>query len=282
MTLDPSRRLLEPLLTNPPLNLLGLAAGAAEPGGSVDAETVALMAQQVAAGALSGTDPAALWPLLVRGLLGEQPSRMLTVLRDCGALERLLPEVAALFGHQQSADDGDLVDIGVHQWRVVDGAARGGSSLAVRFAALVFNLGKPDSPVQHLPSHYRHVDRCLPRIAAIGTRFGVPAEVLDFAVLVAAELERVHRAAPMRAASLVALLERVDAFGQPARFRDLLTVCACDYGAYGGNAGRPYGKALLLERALEACRGLSGQGEVRAEAVARALGSERWAAEDVA
>lgn len=282
MTIDPSRRLLEPLLTNPPSNLLGLAAGAAEPGGSIDAETVALMAQQVAAGTLSSADPAALWPLLVRGLMGEQPSRMLTVLRDCGALARLLPEVVALFGHQQSADDGDLVDIGVHQWRVVDATARCGASLAVRFAALVFNLGKPDSPVQHLPVHYRHVDRCLPRIAAIGARFGVPAAVREFALLVAAELERVHRAAPMRAASIVALLERVDAFGQPARFRDLLTVCACDFGAYGGNAGRPYGKALLLERALQACAACSAGSDARAEAVARALGSVRWAIEDVA
>ena len=164
----------------------------------------------------------------------------------------------------------------------------------VGFAALVFNLGKADSPPQHLPAHYRHVDRCLPRIEAICARFELAPELRELALLVAMELERVHRAAPMRAASITALLERVDAFARPGRYLDLLTVCSCDYAAYQGNEDKAYPKAKLLELAREAClktdREMDGdevaddparRHELRALAVASALSSQRWSEEGV-
>lgn len=141
--------------------------------------------------------------------------------------------------------------------------------------------------------HYKHVERCLPRIEAIVDRFGLAAEVRELALLTARELERVHRAAPMRAASITALLERVDAFGQTARYRQLLLICASDFQAYPGNTGRAYGKALLLEQARTACLSVAVEDvtdgreadpaaatalhEARALAVAAALRSERWA-----
>lgn len=292
-TFEYYRSRLDPMLMDPALTLLNLAAGAAESDAVFDPDTLADMRRQVEKGVLAGFSPAKAWPFIAKGLMARRPSGMLDVLHDCGALARLLPELDALFGHVQSASETDLVDIGEHQWRVVDEAARRRAPLAVRFAALLYNLGKSDSPPQHLPAHYLHVDRCLPRIESICRRFFVPNELRDLALLTAAELERVHRAAPMRAASITALLERVDAFARPERFMDLMTVCACDYRAYRGNEERVYPKAILLDCALRACLGLDEaevEGdtpesraqhlhEARAMAVARALRSERWAEE---
>jgi len=278
----------------PGLVLFELAAGAAQPGGWLDGETLSDMKRLVDGGALATVDPVAVWPCLARGLMGEQPSRMFVALRECGALASMLPEIEALFGQFQSADESDQVDIGEHQWRVLDKTAAVHAALPVRFAALVFNLGKADSPPQHLPAHYRHVDRCLPRIEAICARFELAPELRELALLVAMELERVHRAAPMRAASITALLERVDAFARPGRYLDLLTVCTCDYAAYQGNEDKAYPKAKLLELAREACvktdREMDGdevaddparRHELRALAVASALRSQRWAEEGV-
>ena len=287
MSLSHSRDAIDPGFV-----LLDLAAGAAQPGGWLDSETRSDMKRFVDEGGLSLLDPAESWPYLAKGLMGEQPSRMFAALRDCAALARLLPEVDALFGRFQSADESEQVDIGEHQWRVLDQTASCHAALPVRFAALLFNLGKADSPPQHLPTHYRHVDRCLPRIEAICARFQVAPELRELALLVAEELERVHRAAPMRAASITALLERVDAFGRHGRYLDLLKVCACDYAAYQGNEGKTYPKTALLERAREACLQAdreieAGEAsgdpacrhELRAIAVAGALRSERWAEE---
>ena len=282
-------------IVDPALILLDLAAGAAQPGGWLDPETLSDMTRLVKQGGLSSLDAAQAWPFLAKGLMGEQPSRMLVALRDSGALAKLLPEVDALFGHFQSADESEQVDIGEHQWRVLDKTASAHVPLPVRFAALLFNLGKSDSPPQHLPAHYRHVDRCLPRIEAICARFQVLPELRELALLVAQELERVHRAARMRAASITALLERVDAFGRPERYLDLLKVCACDYAAYPGNEFKEYPKARLLEQARNACLQIDGQieqgnepensthlHERRAMAVAGALRSQRWAEEGAA
>ncbi|MBK7416528.1 MAG: hypothetical protein IPJ38_16990 [Dechloromonas sp.] len=148
---------------------------------------MSVMQQCVAEGKLAAFDPLAAWEIITKGLMAEQPSRMLVALRDCGALAVFLPEVDALFGTFQAANEDNLVDIGEHQWRVLDQTARCQAALPVRFAALLFNLGKADSPPQHLPTHYP-VDRlprlthCQPRL--LNTRF---------ARLVAAELGTAQR-----------------------------------------------------------------------------------------
>jgi tRNA nucleotidyltransferase (CCA-adding enzyme) len=296
MSFQQFRAPLGPLLADPAINLLRLAAATATPGGELDAETLKTMRQLVDAGALSGLPGRDAWPELARGLMMEAPSRMLRALRDCGALTQLLPEFEALFGIPQSADDPPEVDIGEHQLRVLDEAARCNAPLAVRFAALVFNFGKSDSPREHLPAHYRHIERGAPRIAAVAERFGVPAEFLDLALLALTECERIHRAAEMRAGSIAALLERVDAYRRPQRFADLLQLCGCDFRAYPGRATALYPKARLLDTALAASTGITalsvasnadGEGQVavavleaRARAIATVLRSARWTAQE--
>ncbi|MCR6665510.1 MAG: tRNA nucleotidyltransferase [Methyloversatilis sp.] len=274
------------LLASPALTVLRMAALAASQDDGIDEDSLDLMYEQVAAGVLADLAPEIIWRELARGLSARAPSRMLRALRECDALAVLLPEVDALFGVPQIADDPDQVDIGEHLLRTVDEAARREAPFAVRYAALVFNVGKSDSPREHLPVHYRQVlARGVPRIEAISARFGVPDDCLDLALLANAECERVHRAAEMRAGSITAMLERVDAFGQPERFEQLMTLCTCDFRAYPGRASRPYPKAAMLRAALSACRGVDEAAiatdallEARAQAVAAALQSRRWEA----
>lgn len=271
MSATPLPAAIGALISTPALNLLRIAvAASAGPDGEVDAETLALMTRQVEEGLFDEVKPAEAWPELAAGLMTAVPSRMLQVLRACGALRRLLPELEALFGMPQSADDPPTVDLGEHVLRCVDEAARQQAPLAVRFAALVFNVGKSDSPPEHLPSHYRHMERGLPRIQAIVVRFGIPPGCADLAVLALHEVERIHRAAPSRAGSISAMLERLDAFERRDRFDCLLAVCSADYRAYPGRATRSYPKATLLNQALDACAGINGaDGHIESPCVKR-------------
>ena len=268
---------------HPALGILRLAALSASPDWAPDDETLDLMFEQVETGALNGMTPADLWPELERGLMALAPSNMLRALYACGALSEVLPEVAALFGVPQIADDPPQVDIGHHLLRVLDEAARCDAPLPVRFAALVMNVGKADSPPEHLPVHYRHVERGRPRIEAMCERFGVSTECRDLALLALAECERVHRVSEVRAGPVAAMLERLGAFDQPERFEQLMTLCACDYRAYPKRATQDYPKAALLGIALAACASINETGlaadtlqEGRAAAIAVAFGSERW------
>lgn len=298
MGLDFSGSPLGVLIACPAANLLRIAALAAATDGELDAETLSGLQREVERGVLDDFHPLDAWPEIARGLMGETPSRMLWALRISGALAVLLPELDALFGMPQADNQGELVDIGTHQCRVADELARARAPLAVRFAGLLYNLGKADSPPQHLPTHYRHVDRGLPRVEAVCLRFNVTAEFREMAMLATAELERVHRAAEMRAGSIAALLERVDAYRRPERFQQLMSLCACDYRAFPGTASL-YPKQRLLDTALQAARGVDRATlvavdaddpaaaeqtvlEARAAAIARALRSERWGDEEIA
>jgi tRNA nucleotidyltransferase (CCA-adding enzyme) len=286
-TPDPVSPFADLIQTDPGLAVLRMAALSAEPGGALDDETLDILFERVEAGVLSRCEPAALWRELERGLMAPVPSAMIRGLRDCGALFVVLPEVAALFGVPQIADDPPQVDIGHHLLRALDEAARRGAPPSVRFALLVMNVGKADSPPEHLPVHYRHVERGRPRIQAMAERFRVAGDALDLALLALAECERVHRVSEVRAGPVAAMLERLGAFDRPEMFQRLMMVCASDYCAYEGRKGADYPKAALLSRALEVCAGIDSGAlapdggeidlrEARAEAIAAAFGSERW------
>ncbi|MDD4912618.1 MAG: tRNA nucleotidyltransferase [Sideroxydans sp.] len=271
------------LQLHPDLGILRIAALAASQGRELDEETQGLMLLQVSAGVLRDLSPTAAWQELLSGLMAETPSRMLSALHNCGALAEVLPEVAALFGVQQIASDPQQVDIGCHLLRVLDETARCHAPLPVRFAALVINVGKSDSPPEHLPVHYRHIERGHPRIEQICARFGVPQDCRELALLALAECERVHRVTEVRAGPVAAMLQRLGAFADTARFEQLLLLCACDYRAYPGLDGKEYPKAELLHVALQACADIdeaefSGDSlqEAHALAIAAAFRSERW------
>jgi len=276
------------------LALLRLAALYADAGGIPDEDTLDAIFLLVEAGVLADRPHRAMWPELSRGLMSPNPGTMIQVLRETGALQIVLPELASLFGVPQIADDPAGVDLGVHLMRTLNETARLGAPLQVRFAALVLHVGKSDSPREHLPVHYRHAERGAPRIQAICTRFGVPDACRDLAMLALAESERVHRVSNVRAGPIAVMLERLGAFDRPARFRDLLLLCLSDYNAYPRTVQRPYEKAAILEAALAACGGIDRQDVVdasgdtavadrlrsaRAGAIAQTLRSLRWGGE---
>lgn len=271
---------------HPGLEVLRLAALLAE-GGTLDEDTLDVMFEQMEMGAVASVSPADTWPELARGLMSRSPALMIRALRECGVLEIVLPEVARLFGVPQIADDPAEVDIGEHLLKSLSQAAHCDAPLEVRFALLTMNVGKSDSPREHLPVHYRHIERGRPRIEAICERFAVPAACRELALLALAECERVHRVSEVRAGPVAAMLDRVGAFSNPALFKLLMSVCSCDYFAYGKRSETTYPKAQLLDTALEVCaditeRELESAGATddvqtaRAVAIAEAFRSQRW------
>ena len=230
--------------------------------------------------------PAEHWAALARLLMQPWPSHGLEALRVTGVLRAWLPEVHALFGVPQLCDGPEPIDVGLHQLRVVDVAAHEGLPLAVRFAALMHKIGKGGTPRDIWPSHYKHEQRALALLEGLGDRFAVPEALLDLSRLVVLEADRVHRVSDMRAGAMAAMLERLDAVGQPERFSQLLDVCTCDHAAHPGHHAADYIKAPRLRAALHAYVGVPDSGQdadtllsLRAEAIAQAMGSMgRWAA----
>jgi tRNA nucleotidyltransferase (CCA-adding enzyme) len=191
-------------------------------------ETTALMQQMVEAGEVAALVPERVWQELARGLMATQPSRMFEVLRACGALRVLLPEVDRLWGVPQRAEYHPEVDTGVHLMMVLDMAARLQTPLHVRFACLGHDLGKGTTPADMLPRHIGHEERSVRLVRQLGERLRVPLECKEMAEVVAREHGNIHRSAGFGAAALVRLLERCDAFRKSARFADVLLACECD------------------------------------------------------
>ena len=254
-----------PAFVEDPVRILRLARFAARFADfSVASDTLALMRQMVAAGEVDHLVPERVWQEVARGLMEIRPARMFEVLRECGALARLLPEVDALFGVPQRADYHPEIDAGVHTLMAVDESARHGYALPVRFAALTHDLGKATTPADILPRHIGHEERSLPLLEALCARLRVPADCRDLALLMARHHGAIHRVADLKAATLVSLLEKTDAFRRPDRFRQLLEACRCDYNGRAGWQDRDYISPAIFLTALAAA------GRVAAGDIARA------------
>jgi len=199
-------------------------------------ETNALMRQMVTAGEVDALVPERVWQELARGLMEARPSRMFEVLRDCGALARILPELDALWGVPQPPKHHPEVDTGVHVMLVVDYAASRAYTLAVRFAALMHDVGKGATPAGEWPRHHGHEQMGVQLVEEVCRRLKVPAECRDLAVMAARDHGNISRALELRPNTIVALLERSDAFRKPQRFLDLLRASECDC---FGRAGLP-------------------------------------------
>jgi tRNA nucleotidyltransferase (CCA-adding enzyme) len=236
-----------------PVRILRLARFAARfPDFSVAPETMALMRGMVAEGEVDALVPERVWQELSRGLMADVPSRMFDVLRACGALARLLPEVERLWGVPQRADHHPEVDTGVHLMMVLDMAARLQAPLAVRFACLGHDLGKGTTPADLLPRHLGHEGRSVRLLQALAQRLRVPTDCRELAEVVAREHGHIHRSGEFGAAAVVRLLERCDAIRKPARFGEVLWACECDARGRGGMAESAYPPRARLLRALEA------------------------------
>jgi len=238
-----------PAFVEDPLRVLRVARFAARlPDFSVAPETLALMRQMSASGELDHLVPERVWQELARGLTEVRPSRMFLVLRECGALAVVLPELDRLFAMPQPPRYHPEGDAGTHTMLVVDHAARAGFGLEVRWACLMHDLGKGETPPDILPHHYQHEARGERLAKAISERLRAPAVCRDFAALFAREHGNLGRIDDMRPGTVVDVLERCDAARRPERFRALLDAAACDYFGRGGDWPAPWPPGLMPGR----------------------------------
>ncbi len=232
---------------------------------SIAPETMDLMRQMVTEGEVDALVPERVWQELSRGLMEAKPSRMFNVLRDCGALERLLPELNALWGVPQPPAHHPEIDTGVQVMMVIDRAAALAAPLPVRWACLAHDLGKGTTPADMLPRHINHEERSVTLARAVHQRLRVPTDCAELAQLVAAEHGNIHRSLDIKAATAVRLLERCDAFRKPERFADALLACQCDAQGRLGLQNQPYPQRDHLLRVLAIAQSVSTK-EVAAHA----------------
>jgi tRNA nucleotidyltransferase (CCA-adding enzyme) len=208
------------------------------------------------------------WQETERALGESRPEVFFEVLRDCGALARVLPEVDRLFGVPQRADYHPEVDTGVHLMLVLDTAARLNAPLTVRFACLGHDLGKGTTRAEDLPRHIAHEARSVKLVQAVCERLRVPSDCRELAVVVAREHGNVHRSESLDATAVMRLLDRCDAWRRPQRFSEMLLACECDARGRTGFEGRPYPQRERLQRALDAALAVD-TASVSSEALAR-------------
>jgi len=177
----------------------------------------------------------------------------------------LLPEVERLWGVPQPAAHHPEIDTGVHLMMVLDMAARMKTSLAVRFACLVHDLGKGTTPADILPRHHGHEQRSARLLRNVCDRWRVPVDIRELADVVAREHGNIHRSGDLNAAAVVRLLERCDAFRKPERFDEVLLACECDARGRLGLEGRAYPPRQRLRAALSAAQSVATEPIARAE-----------------
>ncbi len=251
-----------------PVRILRLARFAARFNDfSVASETMALMRRMVGAGEVAALVSERVWQELSRGLMEAMPSKMFTVLRACGALAVLLPEVDCLWGVPQPAAHHPEIDTGVHLMMVLDMAAQLNAPLPVRMACLLHDLGKGTTPADMLPRHIDHETRSVDLLLPLCERLRVPLECKELAVIVAREHGNIHRSADLNAQAVMRLLERCDAVRKPARFEQALLACECDARGRLGKQDDAYPQRARLSLALQAALSVATE-PIAAQAIA--------------
>ena len=264
-------RHVSPAFAEDPVRILRVARFAARfPDFTVADETRTLMRQMVDAGEVDHLVAERVWQELARGLMEERPSRMFEVLRDCGALARLLPELDRLWGVPQRADYHPEIDTGVHVMMVLDMAAQLQTPLSVRYACLGHDLGKGTTPADILPRHLGHEGRSVQLLQAVNARLRVPNDCRELADVVAREHGNIHGSGNFGASAVLRLLGRCDAWRKPQRFTEVLLACECDARGRLGFSDQPYPQGVRLQRALSLGQAVD-TARVSAEALARGL-----------
>jgi tRNA nucleotidyltransferase (CCA-adding enzyme) len=264
-------RHVSPAFAEDPVRILRLARFAARFAGfQVAPQTEALMRSMVESGEADALVPERIWREVSRGLMEARPSRMFEVLRRCGALERVLPEVDRLFGVPQRAEYHPEIDTGIHLMMVLDVAARLQTSLPARYACLGHDLGKGTTPVDILPRHLGHEQRSVALVRRMSERLRVDNACRGLAEVMAREHGNVHRSGGLGAAALVRLLERCDALRRRDRFAELLLACECDARGRLGLEDAAYPQRPRLLEALQRVEGVDATA-IAADAAARGL-----------
>ena len=210
------------------LRIARFAARFADLGFVIADETLQLMQKMVSSGEVNALVPERVWQETVRALSEKTPARYFEVLRECGALEKLFPEIDRLWGVPQPEKHHPEIDSGIHTMMVLTQAAKLSNDTKVRFAALVHDLGKGTTPKEQWPKHIEHESRGVPLVEALCDRYRIPNDYRELGVIVAKYHLHYHRAAELRADTFLKTLESLDAFRRPERFELFLLACEAD------------------------------------------------------
>lgn len=241
------------------LRVARFAAKLAHLGFQVANETLALMKNIVEAGELEHLTPERVWQEWHKSLTTRDPQVFLQVLRDCGALKVVLPEFDRLFGVPQPKQWHPEIDTGIHTLLVAEQSARLSDSPLVRFAAQCHDLGKAATPPSEWPSHKMHESRGLPLIKALCERVRVPNEYKHLALAVCAQHSNVHRAAELKPATYLKLMNKLDVWRKPEILQQLLLCCQADHQGRDGFSDKPYPQKSLVEQAFAAAESVDVQ-----------------------
>jgi len=222
------------------LRVARFAARYAPLGFTVAPQTLALMRRMVDDGEAGALVAERVWAETEKALAEPRPDVFITVLRDCGALKVVFPEIDALFGVPQPAKWHPEVDAGVHQLLALRAAVRLGGAATARFAVLMHDLGKARTASENLPSHHGHEEAGVALVEQLCARLRVPSHFRELAVMAARHHTQVHRAAELRAATVLKVLEGCDALRRPERFGEFLLACEADARGRAGFEERPY------------------------------------------
>lgn len=279
---DRRLRHVSPAFREDPLRVLRIARFAARfhaLGFRIADETQALLREMSGSGELEHLTPERVWKELEKVLAGPHPQIFFQVLRDCGALAVLFPELDRLFGIPARPQWHPEIDTGIHVLMAIAAAAEQSADPIVRFAALCHDFGKAETPADILPSHHGHGERGLPLIRAFCDRYRVPNEWREVALLVSAWHSLVHIAPELRTSTLLHLFDAVDAWRRPQRLQQLLDCCRADFHGREGFAERPYPEADYVDEAFAAAKAVPVQPIVAAgykgEAIRQKLGRAR-------
>jgi tRNA nucleotidyltransferase (CCA-adding enzyme) len=279
-------RHVSPAFREDPLRVLRVARFAARfapLGFTIAPATLALMQEIVAAGEMEALRPERVWQETVKALATARPDVYFETLRTSQALKRVFPEVDALFGVPQPENWHPEIDTGVHTLMALRIAAQLSRNETVRFAVLTHDLGKAMTPSDQLPRHHGHEQRSEELLKRLCARLPVPNRFRDLALLVARHHGTVHKAAELKAQTVLRTIMAADGLRQPERFDEMLLACEADARGRKGLEDRPYPQGDRLRAALRAARGVDA-GKVKAarkldgEALGQALHDERLAA----
>jgi len=255
-------RHVSPAFVEDPVRILRVARFAARfarLGFRVADETRELMREMVENGEVDALVPERVWAETERALRSDSPAVYFEVLRECGALRVLFPEIDALFGVPQPVEHHPEVDAGVHTLLVLTQAARLSPDPVVRFAALVHDLGKATTPKEEWPSHKGHEARGVPLVKALCRRLRVPNSYRDLAIVVTRYHLHYHRAAELRPETLLKLFKGIDALRRPERFEQFLTACEADSRGRPGFEDAHFEQPEILRRTREAAAAITSQ-----------------------
>lgn len=250
-------RHVSPAFSEDPVRILRVARFTARfdrLGFKVADETMQLMCTMVAAGEVDALVAERVWQETVRALAEPNPERFFEVLRECGALKVLFPEVDRLFGIPQPPQHHPEIDCGIHTMLVLQQAVKLSNMPEVRFAALTHDLGKGLTPAEILPSHHGHEPISCRLTTELCQRLRIPTRFRQLAEHVAAFHGHIHKAKELRPQTFLKVLEATDAFRKPERFEQLLLACEADARGRTGFENREYPQADMFRRALTACQ----------------------------